>query len=74
MIDINCFVGHWPFRHIPYRTVADLRRLMARTQTHGALVTPLHALLYKDCLSAVHEMERIGARVRFPSSLKLLRC
>lgn len=56
ILDVNCFVGHWPFRRIPYRTIADLRQLMARTHTQGALVTPLAGLFYKDCLSAVREM------------------
>jgi predicted TIM-barrel fold metal-dependent hydrolase len=56
IIDVNCFVGHWPFRRIPYRTVDDIRQLMARTNTQGALVTPLAGLFYKDCLSAVREM------------------
>lgn len=56
IFDVNCFVGHWPFRRIPHRTVDDIRRLMARTGTEGALVTPLAGLFYKDCLSAVGEM------------------
>jgi predicted TIM-barrel fold metal-dependent hydrolase len=56
ILDVNCFVGHWPFRRIPYRTASDLVRLMARVHTQGALVTPLAGLFYKDCLSAVHEL------------------
>jgi predicted TIM-barrel fold metal-dependent hydrolase len=56
IIDVNCFVGHWPFRRIPYRTVDDIGQLMARTDTQGTLVTPLAGLFYKDCLSAVREM------------------
>lgn len=56
ILDVNCFVGHWPFRRIPYRTISDIVQLMARTHTHGALVTPLAGLFYKDCMSAVREM------------------
>jgi predicted TIM-barrel fold metal-dependent hydrolase len=56
ILDVNCFVGFWPFRRIRYRTVGDIARLMARTHTRGALVTPLAGLFYKDCLSAVREM------------------
>ncbi len=56
ILDVNCFVGHWPFRYIPYRTVGDIQQLMARTNTQGALVTPLAGLFYKDCLSAVREL------------------
>jgi predicted TIM-barrel fold metal-dependent hydrolase len=56
ILDVNCFVGHWPSRRLPYRTAVDVRQLMARTNTQGTLITPLAALLYKDCLSAVREM------------------
>jgi hypothetical protein len=55
ILDVNCFIGHWPFRRIPYRTVGDIVQLMARTDTHGALMTPLAGLFYKDCLSAMRE-------------------
>ena len=56
IIDVNCFHGHWPFRRIPYRTVHDLRGLMTRAGTRGALLTPMAGVFYKDCLSAVREM------------------
>jgi hypothetical protein len=55
-IDINCFVGFWPFRRISYRSVNDIRNLMDRTNTHGVLLTPLASLFYKDTLSAVSEL------------------
>lgn len=55
-VDINCFVGFWPFRHIRYRSVNDIRGLMDRTNTHGVLLTPMAGLFYKDTLSAVSEM------------------
>ena len=55
-LDVNCFHGYWPFRRIPYRTVDQLRVLMGRAGTRCALVTPLAAIFYKDCLSAVREM------------------
>lgn len=48
ILDVNCFIGHWPFRRIPYRTVGDIVQLMARTDTHGALMTPLAGLFYKE--------------------------
>lgn len=56
ILDVNCFIGHWPFRRIPYRTVGDIKGLMARANIQGALVTPLAGLFFKDCLSAVREM------------------
>ncbi len=55
-LDIHCYVGHWPFRHNPYRTVGAIRQLMARTGTWGALVTPMAGIFYKDCLAAVQEL------------------
>ena len=56
MIDIDCFYGFWPFRRIPFRSIADIEALLSRTQTDGALVTPLAGVFYKDCLSGVREM------------------
>lgn len=55
-VDVDCFVGHWPFRHLPYRTLKDIRGLLARVETQQALLTPLAAVFYKDCLSAVQEL------------------
>lgn len=60
-IDVHSFVGHWPFRRIPYRTVADTRQLLARTATDVALITPMASIFYKDCLSAAQELhEALG--------------
>jgi hypothetical protein len=53
---MNSYIGNWPFRRLPYRTAEDIRKLMDRTETQAALVTPMAAIFYKDCLSAVQEL------------------
>jgi predicted TIM-barrel fold metal-dependent hydrolase len=48
IIDVNAYLGHYPFRQLP-RT--DARSLVAHMDAHGidiALVSSLHAVFYRD--------------------------
>lgn len=56
IIDANTYAGHWPFRRLTYTGVAGLKTLMQRTGTDIAVVTPIAAAFYRDCLSALEEM------------------
>jgi predicted TIM-barrel fold metal-dependent hydrolase len=55
-VDVHCYVGQWAFRRLPYTTLAEIRTLLARTETRHALVTPMSAIFYKDCLSATRQL------------------
>ena len=56
IVDANAYAGRWPFRRLTYAGTAGLKALMQRTGTDMALVTPIAAAFYRDCLSAMEEM------------------
>lgn len=56
IIDANAYCGHWPFRRLSHAGAAGLSALMQRTGTDQALVSPIAAAFYRDCLSAMEEM------------------
>ena len=56
IIDANTYCGHWPFRRLAHPGAAGLKALMQRTGTDMAIVTPIAAAFYRDCLSALEEM------------------
>ena len=49
IIDINAFIGEWPFGELPYRTADGLLTLMDRHGIDIAAVSSLHGLFYKLC-------------------------
>ena len=60
-IDVNTYVGHWPFRRIQPPGARGLLSIMDQTETEVALATPMHSIFYKDCLEGLKEMlEEIG--------------
>jgi hypothetical protein len=52
MIDLNAYVGRWPFGPVKPDTTSGLLRLMDRAGIERAAVTPFEALLYKDPMDA----------------------
>lgn len=52
MIDLNAYIGRWPFGSVKPDTPAGLLRLMNRAGIERAAATPFEALLYKDALEA----------------------
>jgi len=61
IIDANTWIGHWPFRRLRLADAAGLGRLLDRTGTGLALVSPLSGPFYRDCLTAVEEMLEDGS-------------
>jgi len=49
VIDINAYLGHWPFRRLRGNTAAELVALMDRKGISAAVVSSLDAILYKNC-------------------------
>jgi len=49
VIDINAFIGEWPFGEIPYRTADGLLTLMDRHGIDQAAVSSMHGIFYKLC-------------------------
>lgn len=56
--DANTWVGHWPFRALPRKTVPALLKEMDGHGIDKALVGSLHGLLYKDAHEANHELAK----------------
>jgi predicted TIM-barrel fold metal-dependent hydrolase len=48
IIDINAYLGHWPFRPIPDGSAVQLLSLMDRKGIDVAVVSSLDAILYKN--------------------------
>ena len=48
IIDINSFLGHYPFRSLPFHTVDKMLAAMDRNGIGRAVVSSLHAVFYRD--------------------------
>jgi predicted TIM-barrel fold metal-dependent hydrolase len=58
IIDVNAFLGEWPFRKLS-GDVNTLLRIMAKCKIDMALVSSLNAIFYKDCEEANVWLKRI---------------
>src|SRR5690606_23139348 len=63
IIDINAFVGHYPFRQLTCTHAADLLALMERNGITRAVVSSLHAAFYRDAHRGNEELFEDVARV-----------
>jgi hypothetical protein len=52
ILDINAFLGTWPFRKLRYSGIEGLNYLIARAGVNRALVSPFESLFYKSNDSA----------------------
>ena len=48
LIDVNAYLGHWPFRQLRHNTARELVRLMDRKGIDQALVSSISGVLYKN--------------------------
>jgi len=55
-IDINTYVGHWPFRNLRYNTLEGLDQLAQKHDITHMVVANLHGLFYKDANVANEEL------------------
>ena len=56
LIDVNTFVGHWPFYNLPYNTCSDLLESMNKFGVDLAVVTNINGIFYKNTQSANEEL------------------
>ena len=56
IVDVNAWCGRWPFRRLAFAGAAGLVKLLERTGTDLALVSPISGAFYRDCLTAMEEM------------------
>jgi len=64
LIDINTWIGHWPFRQLRHNTAAALVRRLDRCGIDRAVVANLNGVLYKSPHSANEEIASQTRRYR----------
>jgi len=56
LIDINTYIGHWPFRRLRHNTAVALVRQMDRHDIDRAVVASIHGAFYKNAHAANEEL------------------
>src|SRR5690606_15227847 len=56
LIDINAYIGHWPFKQLQYNTCEALLKRMNRFGVDISIISNLHGLFYKNTQSANREL------------------
>ena len=56
LLDLNAYVGHWPFQQFRITTCEKLLAKMNEYGTDVSVVTSLHGLFYKNVQSANEEL------------------
>ncbi len=66
LIDINAYIGHWPFMQLKYNTCVALGERMDRFGVDVSLISNLNGIFYKNTQSANTELyEQIKASKRY---------
>jgi predicted TIM-barrel fold metal-dependent hydrolase len=66
LLDLNAYVGHWPFQQFRITTCEKLLAKMNEYGTDLSVVTSLHGLFYKNVQSANEELlEEINSNRKF---------
>ena len=56
IIDVNAYIGHYPFRKTKYKTAADLIGQMDGFGIDKCCAASLNAIYYKDCMQGNEEL------------------
>lgn len=68
-IDINTYVGHWPFRNLEFNTLAGLDTLAREADITHMVVANLNGLFYKDAnvanIELLNELEGYNGKTKF---------
>lgn len=59
LVDINAYVGHWPFQQMQYSTPEGLRDRMNRFGVDLSIVANLNGIFYKNTQSANEELHEM---------------
>ena len=59
MFDVNCAVGHWPFRELTRNTPDELKAYLREYGVTGAALTHNHAACYQNVQDANLELARL---------------
>lgn len=67
LLDINAYVGHWPFKQLKYNTCSKLLERMNRFGVDVSVISNINGIFYKNTQSANEELyEEIRSDKRFP--------
>ena len=61
LVDLNCYLGEWPFRRYPCTTVDRLLARMDTLRIERAAVSRLENVFFKDCLVGNRELAALIA-------------
>ncbi len=56
IVDVNTFLGHYPFRQVRYTAARDMLAHMDANGIDAALVSPLHSFFYRDAQRGNEEL------------------
>jgi len=56
IIDVNAYIGHYPFRSLKYHTADELVALMDKYRIAKSCVASLNAVYYRDCMQGNYEL------------------
>ena len=56
IIDVNAYLGHWPFRQLRHNTASGLLKLMDKNGIDKAMVSSINAIFYKNCHAGNEEL------------------
>ena len=66
LLDINAYVGHWPFKQLQYNTCSKLLDRMNRYGVDVSVISNLNGIFYKNTQSANEELnDEINSDRRF---------
>ena len=66
LLDINSYIGHWPFKRLRYNTCASLLERMNKFGVDVSVISSLNGIFYKNTQSSNEELhEEIGSDKRF---------
>jgi uncharacterized protein len=57
--DINCLIGHWPFRKLYKNTLEDLQKIHQINQISSGFVSSLNSIFYNDPFEGDEELHNI---------------
>ncbi|MBT5875212.1 MAG: amidohydrolase family protein [Candidatus Latescibacteria bacterium] len=64
LIDINTYIGHWPFRQLRDNTAQGLLKQMDKNGIDLAITASIHGIFYKNLLPANEEVAAQAKRYR----------
>jgi hypothetical protein len=66
LLDINTYIGHWPFKKLKYNTCSKLFERMNRFGVNISVISNLNGIFYKNTQSANEELfEELKSDTRF---------